>query len=126
MRGRRVRAALVVLLSVLYAGGNIVSAFAECCRNESGRAGLMECCLKGGPDHVCPFMVKPLPNGEQPDGVKAHCPTNHEAMPASGIGVPPEPVSDAPAPDGPVVRTLASMPGIVDRDLLPPTPPPRD
>jgi hypothetical protein len=127
MRLSRSRAVVVLLLAVLHVGSGVVSALGACCNMNVHQGGepLMDCCLKGGPNHICPFMSK-AKRSKAPGHLKASCPTGHDdGVPVTGfISVPQDVVAGA-APD----MITASLEAIEERAIArvayPPTPPPK-
>ncbi len=85
----------------------------------------MECCLKGGPNHICPFMSKSK-RSKAPGSVNATCPAGHDdGVPVTGFGgVPPALVAVA-SPDPIATSIDAIEENAVARSAYPPTPPPR-
>jgi hypothetical protein len=121
------RAAFVVLLAVLHLGSGVVAVLVPCCESMTSGAGLMDCCLNGGPDHECEHMA---PRTERetssPGGMHASCGAGHDdGVPLLGfMGVPPPTVASrvphrAPAPFDTV------SPSAILRAVHPATPPPK-
>jgi hypothetical protein len=127
MRLSRRRAVVVLLLAVLHVGSGVVSAFGACCNMDVHQGGerLMECCLKGGPNHICPFMSKSK-RSKAPGHLKASCPLGHDdGVPVTGFVSVPPPLVGVAAPD----ITTALLDAIEERAVVrvayPPTPPPK-
>ena len=123
----RSRAAVVLMLAVLHVGAGIVSAIGACCEMESHTVAgepLMECCLKGGPNHICPFMSKSR-RSKAPAKINVYCPAGHDAgVPVTGFAAMAEATT--------VSRAAVAAPATPDtadrvilRVLYPPTPPPK-
>ena len=117
----------MLLLAVLHVGSGVVSAFGACCNLEvhSGRAQLMECCLKGGPNHICPFMSKSK-RSNAPGHLKSSCPLGHDdGVPVTGFVSVPQDMVTTGTPD----MIAASLDAIEERAIVrvayPPTPPPK-
>src|SRR5688572_23185083 len=93
MRAWRSRAALVLLLAVWHVGAGVVLAIGACCEMETHAASgqpLMECCLKGGPNHVCPFMSASR-RSKAPGKINVYCPFGHDTgVPVTGFAAMPE------------------------------------
>jgi hypothetical protein len=127
MRLSRSRAGVVLLLAILHVSSGVVSALGACCNMDvhQGSPRLMECCLKGGPNHICPFMSKSK-RSKAPGKVNATCPAGHDdGVPVTGFGgVPPALVAVA-SPDPIATSIDAIEENAVARSAYPPTPPPR-
>ena len=126
MRISRFRA-LVLLLAVLHLGSGVVSAFGACCDKDvhQGKERMMECCLKGGPNHICPFMAKSK-RAKAPGRVNAACPMGHDdGVPVTGFASAPlEPVAVA-SPEAVSVRAAMVEESAIVRSAHPPNPPPK-
>ncbi len=126
MRLSRFRA-LVLLLAVLHLGSGVVSAFGACCDKDvhDGKERMMECCLKGGPNHICPFMSRSK-RSKAPGKVDAACPMGHDdGVPVTGFASGTlEPVSVAPLETVSVRAATIEETAIV-RSAHPPNPPPK-
>ena len=89
MRRSRSRAVLVLLLAMLHLGAGVLSALAPCCDDTVHAAGetKMDCCLKGGPNHVCPFMSKAAKKRAAQTGrMTATCANGHDqGVPTMGF-----------------------------------------
>jgi hypothetical protein len=89
MRLSRRRAVLVLLLAMLHLGAGVLQALAPCCDDEVHAAGgtKMDCCLKGGPNHVCPFMSKAAKKRVAQTGrMSATCASGHDqGVPTMGF-----------------------------------------
>jgi hypothetical protein len=89
MRLSRRRAVLVLLLALLHLGTGVLSALAPCCDDVVHASGetKMDCCLKGGPNHVCPFMSKAAKKRAAQTGrMAATCASGHDqGVPTMGF-----------------------------------------
>ena len=117
----------MLLLAILHVSSGVVSALGACCNMDVHQGGqrLMECCLKGGPNHICPFMSKSK-RSKAPGRVNASCPLGHDdGVPVTGFGgVPPGLVAVAsPEPIATAIEAIEE--NAVLRAAYPPTPPPR-
>jgi hypothetical protein len=127
MRLSRTRALVVLLLAVLHVGSGVVSAVGACCNMDvhHGSERLMDCCLKGGPNHICPFMSKNK-RSKAPGHLKVACPMGHDdGVPVTGFISVPQDMVTAAAPD-----MMSAAPDAIDertivRVAYPPTPPPK-
>ena len=127
MRLSRSRAGVVLLLAILHVSSGVVSALGACCNMDVHQGGprLMECCLKGGPNHICPFMSKSK-RSKAPGRMLASCPLGHDdGVPVTGfVGV----ARDLIAVVAPVA-TASTLPTLVESAVArvehPPTPPPK-
>ena len=129
MRLSRARAAVVLLLAVLHVGGGVVSALALCCEDavHSANGPMMECCLKGGPNHICPFMSKgarkKIPNGGR---LNAGCGSGHDqGVPVIGFAGLPQDLASAAMPETIAVVHDRVAENAIARVSYPPTPPPK-
>ena len=129
MRTWRSRAAVVLTLAVLHVGAGVVSALAPCCNRDvhaGSRQQRMDCCLKGGPNHICPFMSASR-RSKAPGKINVYCPMGHDTgMPVAGFGAMPE-TAVSLVRTTIVAQTQAMASGdVIRRVIHPPTPPPKD
>jgi len=127
MRLTRARSAFVVLLAVLHLGGGVLAAFAPCCDDMAASGALMECCLNGGPDHVCPHMARRASeSSSSSDRVAASCAAGHDdGVPVMGFGGLPPDEATVVLPER-VATPIAAFEGsALVRLVHPPSPPPR-
>jgi hypothetical protein len=122
----RARAIVVLFVALVHVGSGVLMAIGACCASDDHHgAPKMECCLKGGPNHICPFMSKTR-RSNSPGKINVYCPAGHDAgVPVTGFTAMPEPA--AAAAHVPAVSAVA-----VDGDerearqtIYPPTPPPK-
>ena len=86
---------------------------------------MMECCLKGGPNHICPFMSKTR-RSKAPGHLKTACPTGHDdGVPVTGFISVPQEVVTAVAPDMRSAALEAIEGRAIGRVAYPPSPPPK-
>jgi hypothetical protein len=129
MRLSRARASIVLLLALLHVATGVVSALALCCEKDAHAASetTMECCLKGGPHHMCPFMSKSarkkIPNGGR---MSAGCASSdHLGLPVLGFaGVLQHDASIMMQKPSAGSFAAIADPAIL-RAIHPPTPPPK-
>jgi hypothetical protein len=118
---------VVLLLAVLHVGSGVVSAFAACCDKDvhQGKERLMECCLKGGPNHICPFMSKSK-RSKAPGRVNAACPMGHDdGVPVTGFASAPLDSVAVASPEVVTARWEAIEESAIVRFAYPPNPPPK-
>jgi hypothetical protein len=124
----RSRAVVVLLLAVLHVGSGVVSALGACCASEAAHGGsprLMDCCLKGGPNHICPYMSKSR-RSKAPGKIDVYCPMGHDAgAPVTGFMAMPEPEVTLNHLLPAAAAAVESDERAAFRTLYPPTPPPK-
>ena len=86
---------------------------------------MMECCLKGGPNHICPYMSKSR-RSKAPGKINVYCPMGHDTgVPVTGFAA----VLSAPAavalPQVVALSVDAIAEQAIARIVHPPTPPPK-
>lgn len=127
MRASWMRTAVVAVFTTLYMASGIVSAFGVCCQHGDPTDGpTMECCLKGGANHICPFMSKRAKTKHGGGAVKGPCAAGHDSgVPSAGFGAPPLDSVDAPRPAMTSTSAVSIAPQALTRAHHPPSPPPK-
>jgi hypothetical protein len=126
MRRACARAVVAAIFIVFHVASGAVAAVGACCHPDEASGPAMECCLKGGANHICPYMAKRTrtraPGGE----VKSPCAAGHDAgVPVSGFVAPPPAITGVPLPPVSTFRASLDAWPPVSRDLHPPSPPPK-
>ena len=129
MRLSRSRALVVLFLAILHVGAGLVSVTGACCESDVHASGerMMECCLKGGPNHICPYMSKKARSSKtSPGKVDATCAAGHDqGVPIFGFAALPRAPQALATPAGGASQPVALAERTIVRILYPPTPPPK-
>ena len=129
VRLSRVRGFIVLLFVLVHVASGVVSALGACCGEDvhaSSTGPLMECCLKGGPNHICPFMAKRKSSKVPLGKVDATCGAGHDnGVPMTGFAGLPEAPDAMVLPEQIAVAFDRHVDSAIVRVVHPLTPPPK-